>query len=102
NISLLTLQDVKEGDPLKIFWEAIVGVTMGVLKNPPRDQVATVIPFTGDLNNPRAGLLTAVGNILRNAFIRAYLPRLQRTATDINELEFGRGSVVEPSAVGSD
>ena len=107
NLSVLTLQDVKEDlskpDPLKLFWEALVGVTTRVLSNPPRDQFGTVIPFTGNLNAPRVGILSAVGNILRNAFIRAYLPRLQGARTpDISDLQFGEGSVVEPSAVGKD
>ena len=107
NLQVITLQDIKEDiakpDPLKLFWEALVGVTTRVLSNPPRNQFATVIPFTGDLSNPQVGVLSAVGNILRNAFIRAYLPRLQGNRTpEISDLEFGEGSIVEPSAVGSD
>jgi hypothetical protein len=107
NLQVLTAQDIKEDltkpDPIKLFWEALVGVTTRVLSNPPRDQFATVVPFTGDLSNPKVGVLSAVGNILRNAFIRAYLPRLQGNRTpEISDLEFGEGSVVDPAAVGKD
>jgi hypothetical protein len=105
NISVLSLRDVKEDNPLELVWETVVGVAEGTLKNAPRDQFATVIPLRGDLSAPRTGTLSAVGNVLRNAFIRAYLPRLQRSSTTesgISELEFGRGSIVEPSAVGTD
>jgi hypothetical protein len=40
--------------------------------------------------------------VLYNAFIRAYLPRLQGVTPQISGLEFGRGSVVEPSVVGNE
>ena len=59
-----------------------MGVATGLLKNQARDQFATVIPLSGELSSPRTGILAMVGNVLRNAFIRAYLPRLQRYGPD--------------------
>jgi hypothetical protein len=81
-------QDVKEDDPLQFFWQAIMGGVTTVLKNQSRDQLATSIPFTGTIDNPKAGVLTTVANVLRNAFIRAYLPRLQNGETGIEDMEF--------------
>ena len=77
-------QDLKEDNPLDFFWEALVGGTEFVLKNQGRDQFGTVIPFKGDVSKPAPGILNTIGNVLRNAFIRAYLPRLQ-TAGKIDD-----------------
>ena len=41
-----------------------------VLQNQPRRQFGTLVPFKGDLTNPRTDLLATLGNVLRNAFIR--------------------------------
>jgi hypothetical protein len=104
NIKIFSLNpDIKEDNVIEFFWEALIGVAAGILKNPPRDQFGTLIPLRGDLTNPQTNILAVVGNVLYNAFIRAYLPRLQRSYTpNISGLEFGRGSVTESSAVGSE
>src|SRR4051812_32243248 len=54
HIQVLSLRkDLKGDDPLTFFWEAVVGLTTGVLKNQGRDQFGTVVPMKGDLNGPR-------------------------------------------------
>jgi hypothetical protein len=89
NLKVLSLKnDLKEDDVFHLFWEAIVGTATEILKNQKRDQFGTVIPFKGDLTNPRTGLLSGVGNVLYNAFVRAYLPKLQGTAEKIEGMEF--------------
>jgi hypothetical protein len=103
NITVISLRDVKEDNVLELFWETLVGVTSGVLTNPPRNQFGTVIPVSGSLQSPKPDILATLGNVLRNAFIRAYLPRLNQKVTgEISGLEFGRGSITDPSAVGKD
>jgi hypothetical protein len=104
NLTVLSVpKDIKEDNPLELFWEAVVGVTTKLLSNPPRDQLATNIPLRGDMSAPQTNVFTVVMNVLRNAFIRAYLPKLQGTvAQDINPLQFGKGSVVEPNSIGKD
>jgi len=83
---------------IEFFWEALLGVATGVLKNPPRDQFGTVINFKGDLTKPSTNILEIVGNVLRNAFIRAYLPRLHADVTQDDWLQFSPGSVSDPVA----
>jgi hypothetical protein len=101
NLVIFSPQDLKEDNIVELFWEALLGVTTNVLKNGPRDQFGTVIPFTGMISGPNPDLLAAVGNVLRNGFIRAYLPRLESRATDPDEdLHFEKGSIVEPVSVG--
>ncbi|MBI1850279.1 MAG: DUF748 domain-containing protein [Planctomycetes bacterium] len=103
DITVLSLRnDIPKDNVLELFWEAVVEISSQLFRNQPHDVLATVIPLTGDLNGPQTDILTVVGNILRNAFIRAYLPRLEGTAEDINGLHFGKGSVTEPISVGSE
>jgi hypothetical protein len=65
--------------PFKKAWEAMVGFTAKILENRREDQVATQIPLSGEYENPRAGILEAMVNLLRNAFIGAFAHSLQGT-----------------------
>src|SRR4051812_7164990 len=76
-LKIFTAQDLKEDNVFQAFWEAFVGGAEFVLKNQDRDQFGTVIPVTGDAAGPTTGVLDAIGNVLKNAFVRAYLPRLE-------------------------
>jgi len=81
-----------------VFWEALVGLASNLFKNQPRDQVATLIPVHGELSAPSPDFLATLGNVLRNAFVRAYLPRLQGIASEIDELTFEPGSILDAAA----
>jgi hypothetical protein len=82
-------QDVKQDNPLQFFWQALVGFTTNILKNRPRDQFGTLIPFSSDASNSTStDILATIGNILRNAFIRAYLPRLENQAQSSGDIQF--------------
>src|SRR5207247_7593025 len=79
NLQVFSLaQDIKEDNVLQFFWQALVGATTRLLNNRPRDQFGTLIPFTGEVSKARTmDILATIGNVLRNAFVRAYLPRLE-------------------------
>jgi len=57
-------------------WEALVGAAGQIFKNQTEDQVATKIPFEGDLKSPDADVWTTVVNVLQNAFVRAIQPSI--------------------------
>ena len=74
---------------MQFFWQALVGATTRILSNPSRDQFGTLIPFTADAyKTTSTDILAAIGNILRNAFVRAYLPRLEPTETTVEGIQF--------------
>jgi hypothetical protein len=85
------------GNPINGFWQALLGLLELPFQNASRDQFGTNIPLSGDLTAPKPDLLSTIGNVLRNAFIRAYLPRLDGSATDISGLQFKAGTVLDPS-----
>jgi hypothetical protein len=98
NLKVLSvIQDIKEDNPLQFFWQAVVGFTTNILKNRSRDQFGTLIPFTADVTTAtKTDILATIGNILRNAFVRAYLPRVQNdVATSTDELQFGAPDFTE-------
>jgi hypothetical protein len=81
------------GNLLNLFWQALAGAAAELFKNRPRDQVATLIPLEGELGRTRSDILQTIGNLLRNAFVRAYLPRLQGVAADVGGVAFGEASI---------
>lgn len=98
DLKVIGQQDLKEDDPLGVFWEAIVGVAAEAFKNQPRDQLGTLIPFKGSVSGPRPDLMSTIGNVLRNAFIRAYLPKLQGDQ-QVDGLQFGPPSLDDPATL---
>lgn len=102
NLKVFSIRrDIAEDNVLAVFWEAVVGGVSGVLKNPSRDQVGTMIPLTGDMSSPDMNILEVIGNVLQNAFVRAYLPRLEGASSPVDGMQFGNGSVTDPDAPGN-
>lgn len=98
NLKVFSLkQDIKEDNVLQFFWQALVGAATAVFKNQPHDQFGTLIPFA---STPSSGaspdILATVSNILRNAFVRAYLPRLQSGSQEVDGLTFEAPDVSAP------
>ena len=73
---------------MQFFWQALLGAATTLLKNQPRDQFGTLIPFTGNTTGTTTDILATIGNVLRNAFIRAYLPRLESGQEQVEGLKF--------------
>ena len=95
------IDDLKNDDnPLQYFWQELLGVATEVLKNQSRDQFGTLVPFKGDLTQPQTDILSSIGNVLRNAFVRAYLPRLQNGSDSFDGMAFGPASITDPISVG--
>jgi Domain of Unknown Function (DUF748) len=72
--------DVKKDLPkgwLHTIWEAIVGATDEVFQDQSHDRVATRIPISGTVGDPKIGFWATLGNVVRNAFIESLVPRLE-------------------------
>jgi hypothetical protein len=63
-------------------WEAIFDLALEIFSNQPSDpdRFATRIPLSGNLDDPETDVWTAIGQILKNAFIRALSHGLERSA----------------------
>jgi len=74
---------------LQLFWQALVGAATAVLKNQYRNQFGTLVPFSGEASGAnQTDLLATIGNVLRNAFVRAYLPRLEDGRDTVEGMHF--------------
>jgi hypothetical protein len=71
----------RKKNALEIFWQAIVGSTATVLKNQFKDQLATKVPISGSYHDNSIGVWRAIGTLLRNAFVRSLLPKLDEPVT---------------------
>jgi hypothetical protein len=89
-------EDIKEGNVLQFLWQALVGGATSTLKNFSRDQFGTLIPFTADASGTTTmDILATLGNLFRNAFIRAYLPRLESGPVTVENFQFEAPSFSE-------
>jgi hypothetical protein len=95
DLKVFSLKEDLRGNPFQALWQALVGATTVVFKNQPRDQFGTLIPFSGDTSGTTPDLLATIGNVLRNAFVRAYLPRLERGAEAASIVEFSTPEFTE-------
>jgi hypothetical protein len=68
-------RDKSFGSKLK---EKAVDLIGKVLRNEPRDEVATVVPVEGQVKNPNASTWETLMGLLQNAFFRAILPGFER------------------------
>jgi hypothetical protein len=59
------------------IWENVVSGLSKLVKNKPRDQVATRIPFSGEFGDTDVGVLATIGNLLRHGFGRALAERFE-------------------------
>jgi hypothetical protein len=76
NIKIIDLTPDTEKEKKRPFfkkvWELIVGAGVSIVKNHPKDRLATKIPLKGDVNGAQKFTWTAIVNVLKNGFIKAF------------------------------
>ncbi len=97
NPKFLDADDDDQG-PFRKAWEGLVNLAAKILENKQQDQVATQIPLRGELDNPQAGVLAALVNLARNAFIAAFSHSLEGSITLRDVATDVRGLSGEPPA----
>jgi hypothetical protein len=72
-------QDVEQEkeSPLRVAWGAIASGVTWLFKNHKEDQFATRVPISGRIDDKDIGTWRAVVNVLHNAFVQAYTPKLE-------------------------
>jgi hypothetical protein len=73
-------------------WENVVGGLAWLVKNKPRDQVGTRIPFQGRFGDPEVGLWATVTNLFRHGFVRAFNPTVEGSLNPKNVLPSGKSA----------
>jgi hypothetical protein len=88
NLDFNNLEDKKKNVFTRV-WENIVGGLAWLVKNKPRDQVGTRIPFQGRFGDPKVGLWATISNLFRHGFIRAFNPTVEGSVNPDNVLPSG-------------
>ena len=90
NIRIIDLTSDTEREKKRGFfkkvWELIVGGTVAVVKNKPKDRLATRIPLKGDINGGEPFTWTLIINVFRNGFIKAFDNKIE-SAIDFNDVK---------------
>lgn len=68
------VREDKKGSVVAHLWEKVVSGVAWLVKNKPRDQVATRIPFQGEFGDSQVGLWATIRNLFRHGFVRAFNP----------------------------
>jgi hypothetical protein len=83
NVDVLDLrEEAPEQGFFASLWEGLVGGTAEVVQDQTEDRVATRIPISGETEAPQIGFWTTLGNVLKNAFIEAFVPALEHSVGD--------------------
>lgn len=72
-------KDEEEGGFFRAAWEAVAGLVKEVGENQPRDEVATQVPISGNVNQPETDVWTTITNVLKNAFVEAFNKGIEGT-----------------------
>lgn len=63
----------------ELVWKVVVGAVKDIFTNPPKEQVATRVPFSGSFGKTEVGIWTTIWELIKNAFIQALMPGLDKT-----------------------
>jgi uncharacterized protein involved in outer membrane biogenesis len=69
NIELIDLS--RDTNPVQLVWQTLASTVLQLFTNQRKDQFATEIPLSGNIDNVETDLWASVFGILRNAFVQA-------------------------------
>jgi hypothetical protein len=79
NLDVFDWQKERKRNILHAFWEAIVAGTAQLFKNQPHNRLATKVPLSGTFEKTSVDLWSTIGGVLKNAFVRAVVPKIDRS-----------------------
>lgn len=69
----------EEPNPFRRLWEGLVEVVAELFENQSEDQVASLVPLSGRLDDPDVDVFESIVGVLRNAFVGAFSQSLENT-----------------------
>lgn len=72
----------KEKSMFRKLYEGLVGGISGLLENRPREEVATQVPISGDVEAPQTSTWETVIRLIQNAFFKAILPGFEKEVSE--------------------
>ena len=87
NMNVYDQRQDKDKGIFRKLYEGIIGGLSWILKNTPRDEVATTVSVSGKLSNPQTSTLETIAGIIQNAFFKAILPGFEQQARPDGKVE---------------
>jgi hypothetical protein len=81
NLDVYDRRQDEEKDVFSKMYEGLVGGMMDLLKNEPREEVATRVDLSGEVENPQASTWQIIVRLMQNAFHKAILPGFEQGAS---------------------
>lgn len=88
-LEVYNYQKEKKKPVLKQTYEMVIGAASHLLRNHRTQQVATEVDISGKLNQPNVSTLQAIGELIRNAFIKAILPGFEHQVQQLSSNSAG-------------
>ena len=79
DVDVISSEEVDDQGVLKSLWEMLVGTASEVFQDQAEDRVATRIPISGSVESPDIGFFATLVNVVRNAFMEAFVPALEHS-----------------------
>ena len=80
DMQVLDLEDDMK-TPLRLVWEVVVEGVTSLFSNSSTENLGTRVPLSGRFSDPSLDILSTIGGILKNAFIKALQPGIEGTIT---------------------
>lgn len=97
NLDVFAWEKERKKNALEVFWQAIVGGLTTIFKNHSEDSLATKIPITGTYEGTSVGIWSSISSLLRHAFIRALVPKLD-APVKVEEVKEAKPGPAKPSS----
>jgi hypothetical protein len=78
NLDVYDRRQDAEKSVFRKLYEGLVGGISGLLRNRPREEVATKVPVSGDVEAPQTGTGETIVRLVQNAFFKAILPGFEK------------------------
>lgn len=78
NVKVVNWKEDKQ-NVFNLVWQSIVGFFVEIFENQKKDQFATKVPLTGNLNNIKTKTWPTIWNIFTNAFVKAFEMKTDNT-----------------------
>ncbi len=92
NLDFISRSD-KADSIFKKVWERTLAVIFSFLANKHDDQVATIIPIEGRLDDPKVRVSAAIMGVLRNAFIQSMTPSFEKIINFKTVMEYVKSGI---------
>lgn len=86
DVVILNLEkDMGEKSAIRLLWEGVLEFGKEIFENPKKDQVATVVPINGHIEEVETEVWPTIINVLKNAFVEAFTTEFESNVQNMSK-----------------